>query len=125
MLEKLKLLKVHKFYAFAFVFSLMISNLLGYKFKKLTDFFILRDALRKDTKWEYDAYLDMIYSDYSFFHLNTVYANGRTVEVFSYNWEVFTTSLFLLMGLAIFIGETIYFDKLNQFFKNIKRVDKD
>ncbi len=121
MLDKLKLLKEYKYYTITILVSLIVSNLLAYKFKKLTNDNYLYGALKKDTKWEHDAYLEMINAKYSFFHLTNVYENGNSEVVYSYNWEVFFISLFVLLGVMIFIRNTIYYDRIGQFFKSIKK----
>ncbi len=114
-----------KYYILSIVISVFISNLLAYKFKKLTDNDYLYRALRQDTKWEHDAYLEMINARYSFFHLTTVFQNGNSIEIYSYNWEVFFVSLFIMVVVLVIIHNTIYYDKLLQFIYRIKRTDKE
>lgn len=121
MTSKLRLFKEYKFYIITILLALVVSNLLAYKFKKLSSYYYLNKALKKKTEWGYNAYLEMINSKYSFFHLTTVFEDGRTEEVFSYNWEVFLISMALFLGVTIFIRNTIYYDTISQFFRGIKK----
>lgn len=103
--------KKKKYYLFLFSISFVISTYLGFKFKSLSNPYYIKKALRKDNLWQKETYIESIKIQESFFGLKN----------FDFNWEVFLITSLSFIVIVLFIGNTIYYDKISNYIDKIKR----
>lgn len=100
-----------KYYLIVICSSLLFITYLGFKFKRFNNVRILKKAARKNAKWQRDTYMDSVTVDDSFF----------TLKGYDFNWELFIISFLLIIVFAYIIRNTIYYDKIKKYIKEIKR----
>ncbi len=100
-----------KYYLITIGISLVVVTYLGFKYKSITDGYILNRAAKKANKWQSDLLIESFKSNGNFF----------TLKGYSFNWEIFIISFIILFAIAYFIRNTVYYEKIKDYIKSIKR----
>lgn len=100
-----------KYYLITIGISLVLVTYLGFKYKNITDGYILNLAAKKENKWQSDLLFESYKSNDNFF----------TLKGYSFNWEIFIISFIILFAIAYFIRNTVYYEKIKDYLKSIKR----
>jgi hypothetical protein len=100
-----------KYYLITIGISFFIGCYLGFKFKKFSNLYYLGRAAKKKAEWQRNTYLESITADDSFF----------TLTNYSFNWELFLLTIFILVLMVYLIRNTIYYEKIKDYIKSIKR----
>lgn len=99
-----------KYYLITCLSSFLISLYLGIRFKvpKAEVFAYLS---KSSSKWQRDNNLEFLRKS----------SSSLDLDFFVFNWELFIISLLIFVFVIVFVGKTVYYDKLTDYFKRIQK----
>lgn len=100
-----------KFFLITISIGLILALYLGFKYKRITDTYILGKAAKKTAEWQKEIYIESYTANDGFFKL----------EGYAFNFEIFFICLIVTIVIALFIWNTVYYDRLKNYVQNIRR----
>lgn len=101
----------NKFFGITIASGILIALYLGFRFKRISNTYLLGKAAKKQAEWQKEIFIQSYTANDGFFKL----------KGYSFNYEVFFLSLILIIGIAVFIWNTVYYEKLKNYLKSIRR----